>query len=125
MAKCIKKAAVVIICCSKNYDERADCVRELEFAMSFVVPGPKPYNKHIFFVNCGEGGFDPRTSSALLKLYIGENGQIFDNQTPEAFERSFPILLANIGDCLSLTGAPQAVETTTGAMMGGGGGLPP
>ena len=105
MAREIKNAAAVIICCSETYTDRPNCVRELEYAMSYAEPGrgrpEPPYNKLVLFVNCGEEGFDPKSASDFFRMYIGSQ-LYFDNQSPEAFKQSFPLLLAALEDCLGI-----------------------
>lgn len=73
MARNIKFAVAVVVCCTEEYDKRPNCVRELEYAMSFAGEGGPvpPFKKEVFFVNCGEPGFDPVVSSDLLGFCMG------------------------------------------------------
>ncbi len=90
MAKSLEASAAVIICCSEEYDKRPNCTRELDCAMFLSEPGNgkdkpvPPFEKEVFFVNCGEPGFDPKVASPLFRIYMQQR-LWFHNQSEDAW----------------------------------------
>lgn len=127
-AKNIEASAAVIICCSEEYDKRPNCTRELGCAMFLSEPGGKgrpvpPFAKDVFFVNCGEPGFDPMAASPLFRICM-ERKLWFHNQSEDAWatKHGWAGLWASLKTCTALKKALKSKAGSSGGGGGGGGG---